>query len=134
MPSREANRAGVVESIAGVGPVMVTACSIAILTFFALVTNGSSAVQHFGVFAGCGVLAAMILEMTLIPVLRSALRPPEKRETARGRKAGIGDRLLLVLANNLVGIRTPWILASGLALPALPQNVLRFVSVDNNFT
>jgi len=133
MPMREANRAAVVESIARVGPVMVTAGSIATLTFFSLATTGSSAVQHFGVFSGCGVLAAMILELTLIPVLRSALRPPKKRETARERKAGIVDRLLLGLANNLVGGRAPWIVAGGLAVLALVGVGLLFVRVDNNF-
>ena len=133
IPMREANRAAVVESIARVGPVMVTAGSIATLTFFSLTTTGSSAVQHFGVFSGCGVLAAMILEMTLIPVLRSALRPPKKRETARERKAGIVDRLLLGLANNLVGGRAPWIVAGGLAVLALVGVGLLFVRVDNNF-
>jgi predicted RND superfamily exporter protein len=130
---REANRAAVVESIARVGPVMVTAGSIATLTFFSLATTGSSAVQHFGVFSGCGVLAAMILELTLIPVLRLALRPPKKRETARERKAGIVDRLLLGLANNLVGGRAPWIVAGGLAVLALVGVGLLFVRVDNNF-
>jgi uncharacterized protein len=133
IPMREANRAAVVESIARVGPVMVTAGSIATLTFFSLATTGSSAVQHFGVFSGCGVLAAMILELTLIPVLRSALRPPKKRETARERKAGIVDRLLLGLANNLVGGRAPWIVAGGLAVLALVGVGLLFVRVDNNF-
>lgn len=133
IPMREANRAAVVESIARVGPVMVTAGSIATLTFFSLTTTGSSAVQHFGVFSGCGVLAAMILELTLIPVLRSALRPPKKRETARERKAGIVDRLLLGLANNLVGGRAPWIVAGGLAVLALVGVGLLFVRVDNNF-
>jgi len=133
MPMREANRAAVVESIARVGPVMVTAGSIATLTFFSLATTGSSAVQHFGVFSACGVLAAMILELTLIPVLRSALRPPKKRETARERKAGIVDRLLLGLANNLVGGRAPWIVAGGLAVLALVGVGLLFVRVDNNF-
>src|SRR5258708_20932873 len=112
MPMREANRAAVVESIARVGPVMVTACSIAILTFFSLVTNGSSAVQHFGVFPGCGVLAAMILEMTLIPVLRSALRPPKKRETARDPNAGILDHPLLGLATHRLGRRAPRVLSA----------------------
>lgn len=133
MPTREANRAAVVESIARVGPVMVTAGSIATLTFFSLATTSSSAVQHFGVFSGCGVLAAMILELTLIPVLRSALRPPKKRETARERKAGIVDRLLLGLANNLVGGRAPWIVAGCLAVLALVGVGLLFVRVDNNF-
>jgi len=33
-------------------------------------------VQHFGVCAGCGVLSTMLLEMSLIPALRSLLRPP----------------------------------------------------------
>jgi len=34
------------------------------------------------------LLAAMILEMTLIPVLRSALRPPKKRETRANARRG----------------------------------------------
>src|SRR5260370_31477356 len=107
MPSREANRAAVVESIARVGPVMVTACSIAILTFFSLVTNGSSAVQHFGAFAGCGELAAMILEVRLIPVLRLPLPPPHKPQTARERKAALCERPLFRLAHHPGGRRPP---------------------------
>src|SRR5258708_19955424 len=56
MPMREANRAAVVESIARAGPVMVTACSIALLTFFPLVPTGSSALQHLPLFPHPAVL------------------------------------------------------------------------------
>jgi uncharacterized protein len=133
MEARAANRTAVVESMVRVGPVMITAGSIATLTFFSLVTTGSPAVQHFGVFSGCGVLAAMTLEMTFIPVLRSTLPAPKTPETARERAAGILDRLLLGLANNLVGGRARWIVVGGVAVLAVVGSGLVFLHVDNNF-
>src|SRR5687768_12296469 len=57
---KEANELAVVESMVRVGPVMIVAGLIAVITFFSLVGTGIPMVQHFGVFAGCGVLATMI--------------------------------------------------------------------------
>jgi predicted RND superfamily exporter protein len=79
------------------------------------------------------VLATMILEVTIIPALRSMFRPPKKREAAREQQAGILDRLLIRLADNLVGGRAPWIIAGGLALLALVGIGLAFLHVDNRF-
>ena len=133
MNARDANRAAVVESMVRVGPVMIVAGLIAVITFFSLAGTGIPMVQHFGVFAGCGVLAAMILEMTVIPVVRATLRPPKKRETERERKAGIIDKFLLGVANNLVGGRAPWIVGGGLVLLALVGTGTAFLRIDNNF-
>jgi predicted RND superfamily exporter protein len=131
--ARAANRAAVIESMVRVGPVMVTAGLIATVTFFSLAGTGIPMVQHFGVFAGCGVLASMVLEMTIIPALRSTLRPPRQRETARERKAGILDRFLVAVADQLVSGHAPRIVAGGLAVLALVGVGLTFLRVDNNF-
>ncbi|MBI3561721.1 MAG: MMPL family transporter [Gammaproteobacteria bacterium] len=133
MNARDANRTAVVESMIRVGPVMIVAGLIAAITFFSLASTGISMVQHFGVFAGCGVLAAMVIEMTVIPAVRSALRPPKKREAERERKAGILDKFLLGVANNLVGGRASWIVGGGLALLALVGTGVAFLRIDNNF-
>lgn len=133
MNARDANRAAVVESMVRVGPVMIVAGLIAVITFLSLASTGIPMVQHFGIFAGCGVLATMVIEMTVIPVVRSALRPPKKREEERERKAGMLDRFLLGVANNLVGGRAPWIVVGGLALLALVGTGTAFLHVDNNF-
>jgi predicted RND superfamily exporter protein len=131
--AREANRAAVVESMVRVGPVMITAGLIAAITFFSLAGTGIPMVQHFGVFAGCGVLATMVLEMSLIPALRAMLRPPKLREAARERKVGILDRFLLAVANNLVGGRASRIIAAGLATLLLVGSGIAYLRVDNNF-
>ncbi|MES2937565.1 MAG: MMPL family transporter [Pseudomonadota bacterium] len=130
---RAANRQAVVESMARVGPVMVVAGAIAAITFFSLAGTGVPMVQHFGVFAGCGVLSIMVLEMTAIPALRSALRPPRRVEAERERKAGPLDAFLLGLANQLVGGRAPWIVAGGLLALAVVGAGMAQLRIDNNF-
>ena len=134
MAPREANREAVVESMVRVGPVMIVAGLIAVITFLSLAGTGIPMVQHFGVFAGCGVLATMVIEMTVIPAVRSMLRPPKEREAARERKAGVLDRFLTGVADNLVGGRAPvdrrrrarWCWRS--SAPAS-----RCLRIDNNF-
>ncbi len=129
----QANREAIVESIQRVGPVMFTAGLIAIISFFSLCVNGIPMVQHFGFFAGSGVLSAMVLEMTLIPALRSLLKAPKLREVAREKKMGRLDKFLSALAENLVGGRAPWLVGGGAALVAAMALGILFVKVDNNF-
>ncbi|HWA37387.1 MAG TPA: MMPL family transporter [Burkholderiales bacterium] len=133
MTPAQANRAAVVESMVRVGPVMITAGLIAAITLFSLAGTGIPMVQHFGVFAGCGVLATLVLELTVIPALRSMLRPPKARETANERKAGLVDRLLVRIADNLVGGRAPRLVAGGLVALAIVGAGTVFLRVDNNF-
>jgi hypothetical protein len=133
MTASEANREAVIESMVRVGPVMIIAGLIAIITFFSLAGTGIPMVQHFGVFAGCGVLATLILEMTVIPAVRSALRPPKEVEAARERKPGILDRFLTSIADNLVGGRAPLVVAGGLTVLAIVGFGVTRLRIDNNF-
>jgi predicted RND superfamily exporter protein len=133
MAPREANRAAVVESMVRVGPVMITAGLIAAITLFSLAGTGIPMVQHFGVFAGCGVLATMVLEMTIIPALRSMLRPPRMREAANESKAGVVDRFLMRVADHLVGGRASRLVVVGLVALAIVGAGTLFLRVDNNF-
>ncbi len=133
LTARDANRQAVVESIVRVGPVMVVAGCIAVITFLSLVSTGIPMVQHFGVFAGCGVLATMLLELTVIPVVRSILPAPKKRQADRERRPGVLDRFLVAIANNLVGGRAPLIVGGGLAVLALVGVGVLRLKIDNNF-
>jgi predicted RND superfamily exporter protein len=133
MAPREANREAVIASMVRVGPVMIVAGLIAVVTFLSLAGTGIPMVQHFGVFAGCGVLATMVIEMTVIPAVRSMLRPPKDREAARERKAGVLDRFLTGVADNLVGGRAPVIVGAGLALLAVVGLGVTRLRIDNNF-
>jgi predicted RND superfamily exporter protein len=130
---REANREAVIESIVRVGPVMMVAGLIAVITFLSLATTGIPMVQHFGIFAGCGVLATMVIEMTVIPAVRTMLRPPKQLEAERERRAGVLDRFLVTVADNLVGGRAPWIVAAGLGVLAVVGSGAAFLQIDNNF-
>jgi predicted RND superfamily exporter protein len=133
LSGRDANRQAVIESIVRVGPVMVVAGCIAVITFFSLVSTGIPMVQHFGVFAGCGVLATMLLELTVIPVVRSALPAPKKRQADRERRPGVLDRFLTAIANNLVGGRAPLIVSVGLVVLAIVGAGVLRLRIDNNF-
>lgn len=133
LPPRQANRDAVIESIVRVGPVMMVAGVIAVITFLSLAGTGIPMVQHFGVFAGCGVLATMVIEMTVIPAVRTMLRPPKPREADRERKAGVLDRFLVTVADNLVSGRARWIVAGGLAVLATVGAGVMLLRIDNNF-
>jgi predicted RND superfamily exporter protein len=133
MPPRDANREAVIESMVRVGPVMLVAGLIAVITFLSLAGTGIPMVQHFGVFAGCGVLATLIIEMTVIPAVRSMLRPPREHEAARERKAGVLDRFLTGIADNLVGGRAPLVVAAGLTVLAIVGFGVTRLHIDNNF-
>lgn len=116
---KQISKTAVVESLTQVGPAMITAGLIATITFLSLTTAGISVVRHFGVFAGLGVFGALVLEMTLIPALRSWLPAPKVRETASEQRVGPLDRVLEKLSDALVGGRAPWILGAAVLLIAL---------------
>ncbi len=130
--NKEINRQAVIESIARVGPVMTIAGTIATITFFTLSTSDVSVARHFGVFAASGVAAALILEMTLIPALRSMLRPPSKAEALAERQHKWLDAGLVRLADGLTGGRAPLILLAGLGIIALIAAGATRIQVDNS--
>lgn len=115
----QSSREAVINSIVKVGPAMITTGLIASISFLSLATSEISVVRHFGIFAGCGILAALILEMSFIPALRASLPAPRRRESERERQTGVLDRLLESLSRNLAGGRAPMILGVVLAVFAV---------------
>lgn len=75
--------AAVVRSMSRVGPVMISAGVVAALSFSSLVTFQTATIRTFGLFTAFGILAALAIEMTIIPAVRSILPPPGGREKAR---------------------------------------------------
>ncbi|MGI4840740.1 MAG: outer membrane lipoprotein-sorting protein [Janthinobacterium lividum] len=88
-----ANRQAVVNSIAGVGPVMLIAGSIAAIGFFSLLVFDIATIRAFGIFTGVGILSAMLLEMTFIPAIRSLLKPPGDKALRLEQEQRIWDRI-----------------------------------------
>jgi uncharacterized protein len=91
---KELSRLAIVTAMTRIGPVMVVACIVAALGFFSLYIFEIKSVQTFGILTGLGVLSALILELTLIPALRSALKPPGDKERRREQERTLWDRLL----------------------------------------
>jgi len=110
----EANRAAVVESVTRIGPVMLTAGSVAALGFLSLVVFKISTIRTFGVFTGLGILSALILEMTFIPALRSLLPAPGQKESRRERERRMWDRITEAIAGWVTG-PSRWRLYAGVA-------------------
>lgn len=103
LSAAEANRAAVVSSLVRVGPVMIAAGTVASLGFFSLTVFEISTVRTFGIFTGLGILAALILEMTFIPALRSVLKPPPDRARGAAGKKRIWGRLTGAIGNAVSG-------------------------------
>ncbi|MBL0124484.1 MAG: outer membrane lipoprotein-sorting protein [Betaproteobacteria bacterium] len=79
-----ANRAAVIESLAKIGPVMLTAGGVAAAGLFSLVTFEIATIRTFGIFTGLGIVSALIIELTFIPALRACLKPPKYVESPAG--------------------------------------------------
>jgi predicted RND superfamily exporter protein len=75
----------------------------------------------------------MIIEMTVIPAVRTLLRAPKRHESHRESRPGVLDRFLTTVADALVGGRAPAVVGGGLALLAAIGSGVFFLRVDNNF-
>lgn len=128
---KDVNGVAVIKSLAWVAPIMITAGLIASVTFFSLTLAEVSVVRHFGVFAGSGIVAVLLLEMTLIPAMRAAFAPPK---AAAGKRAApsLLDRALAWLADRLLDGSAWRILACGLVLVALALAGVSRLYVDNS--
>jgi len=111
---RGANRRAVVESLTRVGPVMLTSGSVAALGFLSLMIFEISSVRTFGIMAACGILSSMALELSLIPAMRSVMRPPKAVKSRRG--PGMLERAMGSLAGVVTGPRAGWVALIALAV------------------
>lgn len=131
-PPVEINKLAIVESLTRVGPVLLTTGLIAVVTFLSLTTSEISVVRHFGVFAGTGVLSALVLELTLIPAVRSLLPPPRRIEVEKEQRIGFLDRALSRLAQLLSDGSARRLLITGALAIAVVFSGSAFLRVDNS--
>ncbi len=88
------SRIAVQRTVERLGPVIVAATVIAALSFLSLLTFRTTAIRNFGLFTALGILSTLVVEMTLIPAMRSMLPPPTAREHERQRSHAVFDPLI----------------------------------------
>ncbi|MFN8546213.1 MAG: MMPL family transporter [Candidatus Binatia bacterium] len=88
----------VIVSTVKVGPVMVAAGAVATLGFASLALFGVPSIANFGLACAYGIGSAVLLEMTLIPALRSILPAPRHLP----HQDGVTDRLLSWIERGIV--------------------------------
>jgi uncharacterized protein len=95
----------VIQSFGKIGPVMLTAGSIAVASFLSLTAFPTLTIRVFGVFTAIGIFSAMLLEMTFIPAFRTLLPSPKGYETARERAVDWLDRPVQAVVRVIVSRR-----------------------------
>jgi len=130
--------AAVIESLATVGPVMLTAGTIAVASFSALTAFPTLTIRVFGIFTAAGILSAMILEMTFVPAFRSFIAAPKRYETERERLMDRLDRFTAAIARAITGRRWGLLFGALAALFVMLGSGLSRLEVDsrlkNEFT
>jgi len=124
--------AAVIESLAKIGPVMLTAGSMAVISFLALTAFPTLTIRIFGVFTAAGILSAMILEMTFVPAFRSLIPAPKRYEAERERLRDWLDGRLDGIAEAIVGRRWLGIFGTLGGTAALLGVGLALLVVDNS--
>src|SRR6185436_8579906 len=89
------NRAAIRIAMLRLGPVMVTAGAVAALSFFSLTIFATATIRNFGLLTGFGILAAVVIELTMIPAVRVLLPAPREREVSREAASGRALEVLL---------------------------------------
>jgi len=112
----EANRLAVIESLAKSGPVMMVAGMVAALGFFSLMVFEITTVRTFGIFTGMGILAALTLEMTFIPALRSLLKPPSEKDRQLEKRVRIWDMIVSKIAEQTIHQRKRVFIVTGVLI------------------
>ncbi|MBN1653038.1 MAG: MMPL family transporter, partial [Deltaproteobacteria bacterium] len=130
----EINREAVVEATTKVGAVMLTAGTIASLSFASLSTLGTPSIKTFGICVSFGILAALVVEMTFIPSLRVLMKPPSEKQVERESREEFFDPLLRGLANLIRRKKERWIAAVSLALALGSLFGLFRLETGNNFS
>lgn len=126
-------RAAVERAVTRVGPVMVTAATIAALSFLSLLTFRTTAIRNFGLFTALGILSALVIEMTLIPAVRSLLPVPTLRERTREGTHRVFDPVIELLCASLRGRRRAWLLAVAALLTIAAAAAGSRIVVDSSF-
>jgi hypothetical protein len=102
-------------AVAKVGPVMLTAGAIAALSFFSLTAFRTNTIRNFGLLSGFGIIATLLVELTLTPAVRAMLPAPRAREIIGEARSGrVLSRILHRVA--MLVSRRPGFVVTGAAL------------------
>ncbi len=115
-----AQKIAVVAATSKMAPVVLTAGFVAAASFASLVTFDLPTFQSFGLMTAFGVLSALILEMTLIPALRSLIPPPTGEELSIVLKGDASDVFLKTIGDWCFGPKQRWVVFGGLVLILVP--------------
>lgn len=129
---REINRQAVIQSVGSVGPVMTVAGVVAALSFFSLSVFDISSIRVFGIFTGIGILSAIALELTLIPAVRSILKPPTTFEQGKEGKIRIWDRIPNTIAGLVLGPARRKVFIGAVILVLLAGTGAAMTRIDNS--
>ena len=105
------NRQAVIDSTTHVGAAMLTAGFVAACGFASLVTFQTASIRAFGLLTAFGILAALIIEMTFIPAVRTLLKAPDEAHLQKERRRSIFDPFLEMLSRWIIGGKGKFIIA-----------------------
>ena len=124
--------AAVIDSLTKIGPVMLTAGSIAVASFLSLTAFPTLTIRVFGIFTATGILSAVILEMTFIPAFRSFIPAPKRYETEREKIKDWLDRITNGIAEVIVNKRWGLLFGTLALLIAVLLGGIHILVVDNS--
>ncbi len=127
-----AQKTAVVQATSKMAPVLLTAGGVAAGSFASLVTFRVATFQTFGLLTAFGIISALILELTLIPALRSLIPPPSGSELETVLRKTFTDRFLGTLARWIAGPEQKWILAGGVAAVLIALIFVNRIVVTNS--
>ncbi len=126
------NRQAVIESTSKVGVAMLTAGFVAAAGFASLVTFQSASIRNFGLLTASGILAALIIEMTFIPAMRTLLKAPNEKQYLQERKEKFFDPLLETIGSWIVGGKGKWIIAVAVLVLLVALGGIAILKTDNS--
>lgn len=99
--AQEHNRTAVLRATTQVGQVMIAAGTIAALSFGSLAAFGLPSIKNFGLCTAFGIVAALVVELSLIPALRMLLAPPNASQRDREQQREVFDPWLDALSERV---------------------------------
>lgn len=125
------NRAAIVAAVDKVGPAMILAGIMAAIGFASLAVFDIRTVRVFGLISAAGILSALVIEMTLIPAVRSMLRVPDPKKK-KSPKSSILDKIVIRISE-LVLARPGRIVGLAATIAVLAVAGISMLTVNNSF-
>jgi len=127
-----AQKIAVIEATSKMAPVVLSAGLVAAASFASLLTFELPTFQSFGLMTSFGILSALVLEMTLIPALRSLIPPPSGKEMETVLSRDASDRLLTTIAKWALGPQRKQVLIGGLVAVLFPLLFITQIPLANS--